>query len=245
MTASTPILTTMGITTRAAIAKEKQTSKAITTTTATPKERRFERQSKSPRSANVNSLLAEVNLPVTQFDNVLEALRPSNSPTDNSLDNPCNLPPPTDKNNQVTQLMSPTGVETQAIGFPAPVDNVSPQANESPQDQTTPASRSVRINETATLVDIAMTTTGTSQHCQSILLSTNNSNPPTPGAAPEEMNPTSKNRPIKIYDSKQMLLRVFSNNGIKESCYHVTDFAGFYLVWPIVQLHGTNRSNQR
>jgi hypothetical protein len=127
------------------------------------------------------------------------------------------------------------GVDTQAIGFPAPVDNVSPQANKSPQNQTTPASRIVRINKTAKLVDIATTTTYTSQRHQSILLSMNNSNPPTPKAAPEEANPTSKNRPSEIYDCNQMLLHMFSNIGMKESCYHVTNFAGFYLVWPIVE----------
>ncbi len=85
----------------AAIAMEKPTSKAITTTAATPKERRSEQQSKSLRSVNINSFQVEINLPVTRFDNVLEALCPSNSPTDNGLDNPCNLAPPTDKNNQV------------------------------------------------------------------------------------------------------------------------------------------------
>jgi hypothetical protein len=216
------LLTTMGITTCTAIAKEKPTSKAITTTAATPKELRSKRQYKSPRSVNINSLLAEINLPVTRFDNVLEALRPLNSPTDDGLNNPCNLALLTDKNNLVTQLMSPMGVDTQAIGFPAPIDNVSPQANESLQDQTIPASRSVHINKTATLVDITTTTTGKSQHRQSILLSTNNSNPPTPRAAPEEANPTSKNRRSEIYNRNQILLQVFSDNSMKESCYHMT-----------------------
>jgi hypothetical protein len=55
----------MGITTRATIAKEKPTSRAITITAATPKERRTKRLSKSPRSINVNSLLVEINLSVT------------------------------------------------------------------------------------------------------------------------------------------------------------------------------------
>ncbi len=55
----------MGITMRAAIAKEKPTSKAITTTAATPKEWRSKLQSKPPHPVNINSLLAEINLPVT------------------------------------------------------------------------------------------------------------------------------------------------------------------------------------
>jgi hypothetical protein len=105
---------TMGITTHATIAKEKPTSRAITTTAATPKERRTKRLSKSPCSVNANSLLMEINLPVTQFDNVLEAICPSNSPMNNCLDNPCNSAS-TEKNNQITPHASPTGVDQQTI----------------------------------------------------------------------------------------------------------------------------------
>jgi hypothetical protein len=32
-----------------------------------------------------------------------------------------------------------------------------------------------------------------------------------------------------------MLFRVFSGNGMKETSYHVTDFAGLYPVWPIIE----------
>jgi hypothetical protein len=32
-----------------------------------------------------------------------------------------------------------------------------------------------------------------------------------------------------------MLYQVFSNDRMKETAYHVTDFAGFYPVWPIVK----------
>ncbi len=32
-----------------------------------------------------------------------------------------------------------------------------------------------------------------------------------------------------------MLYRVFSDDGMKESVYHITNFAGFYPVWPIVE----------
>jgi hypothetical protein len=194
---------TMGISTCTTTAKDKPTSRTITATAATPKECRSKQLSKSPCSVNVISLLAEINLPVTQFNNVLEALHPSNSTTDNGLNKPCHVAPPIDKNNQVT---SPTGVDTQAIGFPASVDNVSPQANKTPQGQTSPESRCVHINATTTSLDTATTTTGTSKRHQSILLSANNSNPPTPEAAPEEMDPTSKTKPSKIYDQDQMLL---------------------------------------
>ncbi len=223
---SSQLLTTMGIRTCAAITKEKSTSRAITTTAATPKEWRSERQSKSPHSVNVNSPLAEINLTVTRFDNVLEALCPSNSPTDNGLNNPCDLAPPTDKNNQVIQLTSPTGVDTQAIGFPTPDDNVSPQATKSSQDQTTPASRSVCINKTATSVDITMTTTGTSQHHQSILLSMSNSNPPTPKAAPEEANPQARTGQV---------VRSMTTIKCSFECSAMTVWKNPVTTWPTLQ----------
>jgi hypothetical protein len=67
------------------------------------------RPPKSPRSDNVNSLLAEINLPTSRFDNVLKALRPPTgrgSDKDDTLDGPCNLDPPTptNKNNQTTVI---------------------------------------------------------------------------------------------------------------------------------------------
>jgi hypothetical protein len=94
--------TTMGITTCATTVKDKPTSKAITTTAATPKERRSEQLAKSPHTININSLIAEINLPTTQSNNVLEALHPmtmQDSPQDEGFDVPCNLAPPAEKTN--------------------------------------------------------------------------------------------------------------------------------------------------
>jgi hypothetical protein len=51
----------------------------------------------------------------------------------------------------------------------------------------------------------------------------------------KEVSPTSKGRPSKIHDRDQKLYRVFSKDGMKESTYHMTDFTGFYPVWPIVE----------
>jgi hypothetical protein len=201
------LIATMGITTCALISKDKPTSRAIVTTAATPKECRSNQLAKSPRSVNINSLLAEINLPTNRFDNVLQALRLSTNPTDNNPNNPCNLTLPTDKNMQVNQLASPTGMDVMAtVRFNTPVDNKSPQANKSPQHQTTPPSKSVQINKTATLVNHTVNTSGgVSQGHESILLSTGNSNPPTPNPEPEGANPTSENNPSEIYDRTQML----------------------------------------
>jgi hypothetical protein len=198
----------MGITMRAMITKEKSTSRVITITAATPKERKTKRLSKSPHSVNVNSLIAEINCPVTQFDNVLEALtspmdtdldNPCNpapttekkitphtspmgvnqqmivvddttnktgtevSPQDNvlealhstmgrgsnkqgdTLNNPCNLEPPADKDNQITPIASPTGVDTFTLGAPSAVDIADHATNKDLQDQQTPSNRRVHI----------------------------------------------------------------------------------------------------
>jgi hypothetical protein len=105
----------MGVTMRAVTSKEKPTKTMIT-----PKQaQQPARISKSPRSENINSLLAEINLPVSRFDNVLEALRPSTrrgSNNNDSLNNPCNLEPPTDKNNQIIKIASLTRVDTLPLG---------------------------------------------------------------------------------------------------------------------------------
>jgi hypothetical protein len=41
--------------------------------------------------------------------------------------------------------------------------------------------------------------------------------------------------PQAIHDKDQKLYQVFSDDGQKETAYHVTDFAGFYPVWPIIE----------
>jgi hypothetical protein len=211
---------TMGITTRALTSKDKPTSRVIITTAATPKERQSKRLAKSSHTANVNFLLAEINLPTNRFDNVLKAPRPSTSPTDDGMNDPCNLTLPINKNRQVTQLVSPTRVDAQEIGFHALVDNASCQANKPPQNQTTPPSRSVIINETATLVVTTENSSGnTSQGRQLILLSASNRNLPTTKPEPEEVSPMSE-------DHDQMLYCIFSEDRMKEAAYHVTDFAG-------------------
>jgi hypothetical protein len=48
-------------------------------------------------------------------------------------------------------------------------------------------------------------------------------------------DPPTNKRPREIYDQDWKLYRVFSKDGMKETAYHVTDFAGFYPVWPIVE----------
>jgi hypothetical protein len=132
---------TMGITTRSTVSKEKPTR-----TTITPKQaQRSTHPPKLPRSDNFNSLLAEINRPTSRFDNALQASRPPTGRGSNkydTLDDPCNLDPPTDKNNQMTQVTSPTGVDTLTLKATSPADNNDPANNEF-QDQKTPSSKGV------------------------------------------------------------------------------------------------------
>jgi hypothetical protein len=39
----------------------------------------------------------------------------------------------------------------------------------------------------------------------------------------------------EVHNRTNMLFRVFSDDGMKEMSYHVTDFAGLYPVWPIIE----------
>jgi hypothetical protein len=39
----------------------------------------------------------------------------------------------------------------------------------------------------------------------------------------------------EVHDRQNMLFTAYSDNGMKETSYHVTDFAGLYPVWPIIE----------
>ncbi len=72
-----------------------------------------------------------------------------------------------------------------------------------------------------------------SQQSEFILQPTTNSNHRTSDTS-KEINP-SKNQPKEIHDCTQRLLRVFSDEGMKETSFHVTNFAGLYPVRPIIE----------
>ncbi len=127
----------------AAISKEKPTR-----TTITPKQAQQSTCiSKSPRSKNVNSLLAEINLPTSCFDNVLEALWPTTGSGSNRDDT--KVEPPAYKDTQITQIASPTGVDIFTPRATSPVDNADSAANKESQDQQIPSNTGVRINKMA------------------------------------------------------------------------------------------------
>jgi hypothetical protein len=45
----------------------------------------------------------------------------------------------------------------------------------------------------------------------------------------------SKNHIKEVHDHTNMLFWVFNNDGMKEISYHVSDFAGLYPIWPIIE----------
>ncbi len=78
--------------------RQHSVQKATTTKTATPKDgkRQSERQlSKSPTSVDVNTILADINLPQTRFENILTVLGHAAEKNDEMEDNPA---PPEDNN---------------------------------------------------------------------------------------------------------------------------------------------------
>ncbi len=125
----------MGSRMHASISKEKPNGRIENSkTTTTPKEWRSTRHSKSPRSADVYSLLAEINLPMSRFKNILEALHPSTGRDSQKEDLhiPCNLTSPSEKNNQIAPHASPTSIDHYLLLVNGAVKN--PATDGFPQD---------------------------------------------------------------------------------------------------------------
>jgi hypothetical protein len=194
---------------------------------------------------NINSLLVEINLPASCFDNALEALLPSTirgSNNNNPLKDPCNLVSPTDKNDHITDNSSPTGVDTLQAGILSPTNTANPSGNE---QQQTPSNKGVRINETAVHVELVMMPAGsTPRRCKSILHSSTNTRPPD-HEDEDKVLTTTTTQPKEIHDCSQKLFRVFSNDGMEETSYHVIDFAGLYPIWPIVEFSMSPTGNTK
>jgi hypothetical protein len=171
---------TMAIATRSSNTKEKLIGRALAAIAPSPMEhcqgQRSDRLSKSPRNRNVNPLIAELNQPRAQFNNVMEALRPAAKLTNNILPNdklnkPCDLVPPPgkgtdpDKATKITPLLSPTGVDQQ------PANNNS-TSTISDKDASPPTR--VWISDATEMVANNTSPTATATNRRSILQSTVN-----------------------------------------------------------------------
>jgi hypothetical protein len=133
LTQLTPGNSTMGIATHSA-SRQEPVQKVTTTKTPTPKgKHRSECQlSRSPKSVNVNMILADINLPQTRFETILMVLGPEAERNDKMEDNPA---PPVDNN--------PADEEADKANLSS--NQVSPPTSPNP-DPTNGAT--MRINET-------------------------------------------------------------------------------------------------
>ena len=136
---------------------------------------------------------------------------------------------------------SPTGVDSHEEAPAALDDDVAPQDNSTTSaTQPSSSSRSVRISKiAATRTPIGGVPQGTvissgNAARQPILLSSARHSSTTKDPNGNNVDTPTEELPQEIYDRDQKLYQVFSDDGLKETAYHVTDFAGFYPVWPIV-----------
>jgi hypothetical protein len=211
-----------------------------------PVERHQEQQSarltRPPRITNVNPLIAELNQPRAHFDNVLEALRPATITTnkttrDDNHNDPCNPAPPTKKANQVTPLASPMGVDMQPSNESTPTTNTNKNTITTIiSNEKSPHAR-VRISKARETANVNLspaapnptsrrsilqpTTKGTSHSLNSFISDDNDSQ--------------NKTHIKEVHDCSNMLFKEYSNDDVKETGYHVTDFTGLYPVWPIIE----------
>jgi hypothetical protein len=98
----------MGVKTRISNNKDKPPKPTFTIKSPQPTRSSL----RSSKATNINSLLAKINLPKSQFDGILMALGSPGSII-NGLDGPDNLlPPPMEMDSEVNHPGSPTSVET-------------------------------------------------------------------------------------------------------------------------------------
>jgi hypothetical protein len=222
----------MAIATCSLNTKEKPASRTLATIAPSPmdchQERRSEQLVKSPCCTNVNTLLAKINRPSGRLDNILQTLGPSKNPA-NEVNHctPNDLTNPNGKTKQATPLVSPAGVNQEPPE--APATNKETDVEDSPQTR-------VRISNVTETVDAdpspaALPTTRRSILQPTALGASKNSNTSLSDVEASNNN----NQHVKeVHDHSNMLFKVYSDDGMKATSFHVTDFAGLYPVWPII-----------
>jgi hypothetical protein len=172
---------------------------------------------------------------MTYTDSVLQVLQPRYTTPDDPEAN-------SEKGRQMAAPELPTGVDDQASTPNALEEAVPPQDTFTVLAIQPPKSnRSVTISETATT---GIPAGGVSQRTavspnitvrQSILLSSAKNVDLTKDPEDDSGDTPTEDRPREILDKEQKLYRVYTDDGLKETAYHVIDFAGFYPIWPIVE----------
>jgi hypothetical protein len=224
---------TMPIATHSLNTKEKPASRTLASIAPSPvdrhQEQRSERLVKSPRSTNVNTLLAKINRLSGRLDNILQTLGPSKNPASEVNHRaPNDLTIPNDKTKQATSLASPTVVNQEPPE--APTTNKETNVEDSPQTWVCISNVTETVN--ADPSPAALPTTRRSVLQPTALGASQSSNTSLSDAKVSNSN----NQHIKeVHDRSNMLFKVYSNNGMKATSFHVTDFAGLYPVWPIIE----------
>jgi hypothetical protein len=131
----TPGNSTMGIATCSA-SRQQPVQKVTTTKTPTPKgKHRSECQlSRSPRSVDVITILANINLPQTRFETILMVLGPEAERNDETEDNPAPLADnnPSDEEADEANISS-NQVSPSTSSNPDPTINATVRINETPE----------------------------------------------------------------------------------------------------------------
>ncbi len=147
---------------------------------------------------------------------------------DNDPSNPCALEQSPEKANHVTPLASLMGVDHQ----PNKEDSNTSKDNgteESPQAR-------VCISKATVSVDTHPTPAAPTNSRKLILQSASKGvSQGSNSSISDDKASQTKTHIMEVHDRTHMLFRVFSNNWMKETSYHVSGFARLYPVWPIIE----------
>jgi hypothetical protein len=205
----------MGISTRSA-SRPQPVQKAMAAKTTTPKggKSRAKHHSKSPTLVDVNSILADINLPQTRFANVLTVLGNAAKRNNKTEGNPT---PPEGTN--------PADEEEDK-------DNLS-SSQDSPT--TSPGQVTVRINDTPAS-DPPTNNPITTRNTRLILRGTPHTEK-TRQITPETQDfQMSKDPSRRTILNKQSKLLIILGEDEQKKAFHVGDFVGLYSDWPIVKM---------
>jgi hypothetical protein len=143
----------------------------------------------------------------------------------------------------MTQVTSPTRVDTLTLKATSLTNNNDPANNES-QDQKTPSNKGVQINEMVTEVEPSTTPAISSSRCHKSILHSNNNIDPLSNEN-NKVTMTGTTQLKETHDRSQKLFRVFSVDGMEETSYHVINFVGLYPVWPILEFSMSPTGNTK
>jgi hypothetical protein len=184
----------------------------------------------------VNSLIAKINLPGARFDNFLEALHPANATAhknahdNNPSSDPCTLAQPPKNANHITPIASLMGVDHQ----PKEEDIDTTKDNST---EETPQATRVCISEATVSVDAYPTPAAPANSRKLILQSALQGMSKGSNSSLSDDEASQTRTHIKeMHDCTNKLFRVFSEDGMQETSYHVSGFAGLNPVWPIIKL---------